>query len=467
MNSTVDLLAKNIVAHAPTSYDNNRSGTRNRTLIRSVLYAAFSLIAFSLHAQKLLSLEEAIATALQNNFDIQLSKNDSMVAALDYSYRNAVFLPRINSTLSSNWAENKQNQRFTNGTKKAGGVKTNNYVGNVSLNWTLFDGLKMFATREKAAEYIKLGELGIKDQLVNTVAAVINNYYAIVRQKQQLKAIEEQMSLNEERVKLSQRKLEIGEGAKPDVLQSKVDLNAQKAARLTQQTLIEKLKEQLNQSMNVTQNTTYDVVETIPINMNLALGDIQNNIENTNPVLQITKKNIDIANLTLKERKAERWPTLTFNSAYNINRTNNNVALNPALPIYNRNRGYNYGFVANIPILNNRNNNRLIKQAALNVDYSKLIFDNQRSLINLDIINAFKDYELQKQELELEESNILLAKENVDIALQSYRLGAFTFLQLREAQKSLEDAYNRLIAARYNAKLAETELLRLKGDLIR
>ena len=438
-----------------------------RTLVLLVLCSASILFSFSLQAQKLLTLEEAIATALQNNYNIQLSKNDSLVAALDYSYRNAVFLPRINSTLGSNWSKNKQDQRFANGTKREGYVKTNNYTGNVSLNWTLFDGLKMFATRDKAAEFIKLGELGIKDQIVNTVAGVVNNYYAIVRQKQQLKAIEEQMSLSDERVKLSQRKLEIGVGAKPDVLQSQVDLNAQKAARLTQQTLIEQLKEQLNQSMNLSQTSAYDVIDTIPINMKVALGDIQNNIENTNPLLQITKKNIDIANLTLKERMAEKWPTLTFNSAYNFNRTHNNVTLNPALPLYNRNRGINYGLAANIPILNNRNNNRLIKQAQLSVDYSKLIFDNQRSLLNLDVITAFKDYELQKKALELEESNILLAKENVDIALQSYRLGAFTFLQLREAQKSLEDAYNRLIAARYNAKLAETELLRLKGDLVK
>jgi len=219
--------------------------------------------------------------------------------------------------------------------------------------------------------------------------------------------------------------------------------------------------------MNVAQNTSYEVSDTIPINMNMALGEIQNNIDNTNPLLQITRKNIEIATLTLKERKAERWPTLTFNSAYNFNRNNNNVALNPALPIFNRNRGYNYGFTANIPILNNRNTNRLIKQAELDVQYNRIIFESQRSLLNLDVINAYKNYDLQKKALDLEESNILLAKENVDIALQSYRLGAFTFLQLREAQKSLEDAYNRLIAARYNAKLAETELLRLKGEIIK
>ncbi|TAL47231.1 MAG: TolC family protein [Chitinophagaceae bacterium] len=436
------------------------------TLHRLVLCSSF-FFSLALNAQKMLTLEEAIATTLQNNYDIRLSKNDSTVAALNYSYRNAIFLPRLNSTLASTWSENNQKQEFTNGTKREGGVKTNNYTASVALSWTLFDGLKMFATRDKAAEFIKLGELGIKNQVVNSIAAVINNYYAIVRQKQQLKAIEDQMSINEERVKLAQRKLEIGSGAKPDVLQSQVDLNAQKAARLSQQTLIEQLKEQLNQSMNVAQNTSYEVSDTIPINMNMALGEIQNNIDNTNPLLQITRKNIEIATLTLKERKAERWPTLTFNSAYNFNRNNNNVALNPALPIFNRNRGYNYGFTANIPILNNRNTNRLIKQAELDVQYNRIIFESQRSLLNLDVINAYKNYDLQKKALDLEESNILLAKENVDIALQSYRLGAFTFLQLREAQKSLEDAYNRLIAARYNAKLAETELLRLKGEIIK
>ena len=437
------------------------------SLVRSITCVSFFLSGINLNAQVNLALEEAIATALQNNYDIRLSRNDSAVAALDYSYRNAVFLPRLNGTLGANWNRNNQKQEFNTGTKREGDVKTNNIIATVALNWTLFDGLKMFATRDKAAQFIELGELGIKNQVINTVAAVINTYYAIARQKQQLKAIEEQMSISDERVKLAQRKLEIGVGTKPDVLQSQVDLNAQKAARLNQQTLIEQLKEQLNQVMNVAQNTIYDVSDTIPVNMNIALGDIQSNIENTNLLLLISKKNIDIANLTLKERKAERWPIISFNSAYNFNRTNNDVSLNPALPIFNRNRGFNYGLTANIPILNNRNNNRLIKQAELDIQYNQLIYDNQRSLLSMDVINAYMNYDQQKKALELEESNILLAKENVSIAIQTYRLGAFTFLQLREAQRSLEDAYNRLIAARYNAKLAETELLRLKGDLVR
>ncbi len=429
-----------------------------------ILLMAYSPVAQS---QATLSLEEAISTALRNNYDILLSKNDSMVAALDFSYRNAVFLPRLNGTAGTNWNRNKQNQEFSSGTKREGKVKTNSLTASVNLNWTLFDGMKMFATRDKAEELIRLGELGIKNQVINTVSEVISTYYNIVRQKQQLRAIEEQMSISQTRVDLAERKLDIGIGAKPDVLQSKVDLNAQKASQLEQQTLIEQLKEQLNQVMNTGRAVDYEVEDSIPLNTRIALGEIQEGIEQSNPILQLTRKSIDIAGLSLRERRAERFPTVTFNSAYNFSRTNNDVALNPALPIFNQNKGLNYGITASVPILNHFNARRLVRQAELDIRYQQLVYDNQRSQLNVAVINAFKEYEQQKKALVLEEENILLAKENVTIALEVYRLGASTIIQLREAQKSLEDAYNRLIAARYNTKLAETELMRLKGDLVR
>ena len=438
-----------------------------RTPLHFILWILFLFSLNILSAQKILTIEEAIATALQNNYDISISKNDSAVAALDYSYRNSVFLPRLNANAAYLKTISDQKQVFVTGNNREGDVKTRNYTSNVSLNWTVFDGLKMFATRDKAAEFIRLGELGIKNQVINTIAIVVNNYYDIVRQKQQLKVVEEQMSINQTRVDLSQRKLDIGVGAKPDVLQSKVDLNAQKAAQLRQLTLIQQLKETLNQVMNVPAGVNYEVSDSIPLNTTLSLGEIQSKAIAENPLLQIQQKNIDIANLTLKERKAERFPILALNSAYNLNRTDNDITVNPAFPLYSRNRGFNYGITATVPIFNNNNVNRQIKQAQLNIDYQKLLYENQKSVINVGVINAFKDYELQKQSLELEESNILLARENVSIILETYKLGSATYLQLREAQKSLEDAYNRLIAARYNTKLAETELLRLKGELVK
>ncbi len=442
--------------------------------MRRILVLFLLLSSMSAVAQRMLTLDEAIAIALKNNYAIQLAQNDSMVAQLNNSYRDAAFYPTLNANTGITFNNNDQLQKFTDGTtRERKGVKSSNLQAALSLNWTLFDGMKMFATRDKVAEFVKLGELGIKNQVVNTVAEVINTYYNIVRLKQQVKAVDEQISINEERVKLAEYKLDIGVGAKPDVLQSKVDLNAQKALKLEQMTAIEQQKEILNQLLNAkmsaaeNSSTFYEVSDSIPINTAISLGEVQSGLSSTNPLLLLAKKNIDIARLTLKERLADRYPTVGFGSNYNFTKTDNKAVVNPFQPLFSRNSGFNYGFTASIPIFNRFNVKRQIQQAKLDISYQQLIYDNQQSLINLNVLNAFRDYEQQKKALALEEENIVLARENVNIVLQVYKLNSTTLIQLKEAQLSLQQAYNRLIAARYNAKLAETELMRLKGELVK
>lgn len=424
-------------------------------------------LATGISAQNLLTPEDAIAAALEKNYDIKLVRNDSASFAVDYQYSYAGFLPRINGTASKTWNVNRQKQELSNGTKRdTSGIQSNNLSASIGMNWTLFDGLKMFATRERLKQFQALGELTVKNQVVNTVADVLVNYYNIVRQKQQLRAIEEQMSINEERVKIADQKIFSGLGSKPELLQAKVDLNAQKASRLEQLTLIGQLRDQLNQLIGLNVGEVYEVLDSIPINSGLSLGEITQNLDQTNPALLLTKKNIDIAGLVLKERRAELWPTLSLNTSYNLSRNVNKAVINTFTPLFNQNLGFNYGFGLSVPILNGFNTRRLIKQAELDIAYQETFYDNQRSLINVAISNAFKDYVLQKDLLALEEENIQLAKENVVIALARFKQGLFTNLELREAQISLEQGYNRLIAARYNTKLAETELLRQKGELI-
>ena len=417
---------------------------------------------------QLLTPEEAVATALQNNYEIRLSRNDSIIAAIDYSYANAAFYPRLNANTGVVFNNNNQKQKLADGTnRKANHIKSTNLTGQLALNWVLFDGFKMFATRDKLKEYLLLGDLTIKNQIIDVVAEVLKTYYNIVRQKQQLKAVEEQMQLNRERLKLAEVKLDIGLGIKPDVLQAKLDLNAQVATQLKQETLIAQIKGDLNRLMAVDKGVQYDVLDSIPIDTTLTLEEIKSNIAETSPELLLTKKNIDIANITLKERRAERMPTVSFNSAYNFNQTNNNTVINQFSPLYNQNRGFNYGLTATIPIFNNYLSRRNIKQAQADIDFRRLTLENQSSLLVTNVENNFRAYQLQKMQLALEQTNIALAKENVFIAYERYKQGVATILELREAQKSLADASDRLIAARYDTKVAELELLRLKGDIVK
>src|SRR5438045_637282 len=155
-------------------------------------------------------------------------------------------------------------------------------------------------------------------ELSRNDSAIARNYYSNVRAVLQLRVIDEQIVLNEDRYRLAKYRFEIGVGVKPDMLQAQIDLNAQKGARLAQLALIEQSKQNLNRLMNVTPDVRYKVSDTIVVQMNLTLKNMQSGIEETNPQLRLARKNIDIAGLSLREQRAERWPTISFNSAYNF-----------------------------------------------------------------------------------------------------------------------------------------------------
>lgn len=416
-----------------------------------------------------ITLNEAIALSLQNNYDIQLTRSDSLLAALDYAYANYAFLPRLNAGGGYLINNNNQRQVLADGTKRESkGISSTNLTASVNLNWTLFDGLRMFIAKDRLGETVRLSELQIKNQVINTVAQVMNIYFDIVRKEQQLRAIEEQIALSEERVRFAQYKFDVGTGAKPDLLQAQIDLNAQRSASLAQQTNINKAKEQLNQLLVLPVGNAFSIADTtIDFNPSLTLDSVTTGIAATNPELLIAQKNLGLAQLDLQLRRAERFPTVEFNSAYNFSRTDNKSVINPFQPLFNQNRGLNYGFTATVPIFNGLNTRRLIKAAEINIQSQQLVYERSAALINTNIANAYKDYDLYKRSLKLEEENILLVRENLTIARERYRLGVSTFLEMREAQQSLAEATNRLIQARYNTKIAEIELLRLRGDLVR
>jgi outer membrane protein TolC len=419
-------------------------------------------------AQEEITLQQVVSLALERNYDVLLAKNTSEAAATDDRYAFGVFLPQIDAIAGTVWNSNRQELRFADETRNnQGKAESNSVTASAQLLWTLFDGTRMFATRQRVDAIAAQGELLVKDQMVNTIAAVATNYFDVIRAKQQLKAIQEQMAVSEERVKLAERKLEVGTGAKPELLQAKVDLNAQRTQVLQQEALIDVTKARLNAAVGMQLPPAFEVSDTIIVDLNLKLEQLSENIESTNYGLQVTNKAIGISNLSIRERKAELLPFINFNAAYNYSNTDNTRLINPFSPIFNRTNGYNYGFSVAVPILNGFNQRRLIQQAKINASRQQLLYDQQRINVDITLQNAYVGYDNAKKVLLVEEENISAAKENVSIALETFKRGATTFVELRTAQQSLAEAYTRLINARYLAKVAEIELLRLNGGLLK
>ncbi|RYZ30171.1 MAG: TolC family protein [Chitinophagaceae bacterium] len=425
-----------------------------------------SIISKGLIAQDSLTIEQAVAYALQNNYDILLSRNDSAIAAINYEYRNAAFLPRLNASGTYVINNNNQRQTLADGSERdRKGIRSNNLNAAINLNWTVFDGFRMFLLRDQLDIAVEQGNLVVKTAVINTVANVINIYYDLVRQQQQLRNVEEQMLLASDRLRLAQYRFDIGVGIKPDVLQAQIDFNNSKASQLNQLALIDQRRQSLNQLMNTAPSATYKVTDTIPVKGDLILGNLLANL--STPELQLARTNIQAAELDVQLAKTARYPTVSLVSAYNFSRTSNNQVINQFSPLFNLNRGLNYGISATIPIFNNFTVKQQIRQAELAVRFQELNYQNQTSLLNTGLINAFRSYEAQKQVVITLDTSVVLARENLMIERERYRLGRTTFIELRQAEENVSTTITNLINARYNLKVAETELLRLRGELVR
>jgi outer membrane protein TolC len=429
-----------------------------------IALVAFGTSAFS----QVLTIDSAIELALKNNYDILLAKNDAEIARLANTPGNAGMLPKISATLTDNFSLTNLNQKLSNGTE----IDKNNVTGNsispsLNISWTLFDGLKMFATKAKLKRLEQIGELNVKDTLQTMIAQVIDAYYDVVSAQQQMRSINEAIALYAETEKLAQKQFEVGTSSKVVMLQAKVDLNAYKSQAFTQRKLIDQKKAVLNLLLVRPAETDFSTLDTIEFNADPKLL-APNELDAKNFQLQVAAKNIEVAKFAKKEAFSQMLPNLTLGGAtsnlgYSFSRTQNSAGFS----LYNQTYGPMIGFTLGIPLFNGLVYMNQTKIATISILNSQYKFQKISMQNKLNYYNALKDFETAKDALKLEEENILLAKENSFIAFERFRLAQSTAIELRQAQQSYVDAMTRLVTARFNAKTAETELLRIQGELVK
>jgi len=431
-------------------------------LFASILFANAVAI-----AQGQFTLEEAIALGIKNNYDIAVGNNNAAIAANNNTLGNAGMLPVIDLNAGINLATNATKQQFVAGdtvrTIDRSGVKNSNITSGVYLTWTLFNGLKMFATHEQLSALEVMGKLTSKIQIENTLQSIIVTYYDVVKQKQLIKGLNESIKISEERLTIAQKKFDVGAGSKLDVLQAKTDMNAQASTLIRQKTTLEELKINLNQLLARSAETTFDVSDSIPVSFQIKYEDLKTNYQKTNLNLLYAQENIALSKQQLRGTKADMFPVVNLNANYLFSRAENGAGQ----LLFNRNLGFNYGLTASWRIFNGFTLNNKIKNAQLQEENASLNYSNVQSQIEQQLMIAFKHYTDDQKVLELEEDNLKLVKEAVNIALERFRIGSSNSIELKVIQQTYDDALVRLSEARYNAKVSETNLMKLNGNLVK
>lgn len=415
-------------------------------------------------AQELLTLDKAIEIALKNNYQVILSRNNSQINTNNNTFGNAGFLPQINLNASGFYASNNTQQRYANGQEvNQTSVSSNNLNAGAAFTWTLFDGLKMFATSGKLKTLATAGEFIARSEIENVVLSLILSYAEVVKIKQLIHSSEEQLSIYEEREKISQTKFDIGSGSKSELLQTKVDKNALLSITLIKKYELEAAKANLNLFLGRTAEFDFDISDSMPVLNSYKKEDLDKSVFLKNAELLIAETAIQVNSYSIKEYESFRLPKIGINANYNFLQTENKAGFS----LYNKTYGINAGFNISWNIFNGFNNNLQIKNARLMQNISKDQYNFVKTGISVSLSNAWKKFENAKKIQDLEEVNILLAQENADIALERFKLGASGILELKDAQNSLELASVRVVNARYETKIAEATLMKINGDLVK
>ncbi|TRW25243.1 TolC family protein [Flavobacterium zepuense] len=430
--------------------------------MRFYLYTFFCFFGVLCQAQELLSVEDAVAIALQNNYDIKLSANDLKIDQQNVSLANAGLLPNLYGSLSQNNNIQNSKQVRTDGTvQELENAKNNSLSYGVNLGWTIFDGFRMFARYDQLKTLQKLGETELKYTVLTKVGDVMATYFDLVQQQQMLKALDTAIVISNQRVTTADNRFKIGKAAKLEVLNAQVDLNTDKTNFLRQKESYQNAKTLLNEIMARDLATDFKVADSVVTDDKLKLVDLIGLAGQQNPQIQMALINKRVAELNLKQVKSARYPQIGVTTGYVFTDSESSLGFARS----NNSRGLNYGVNATINIFNGFLQNRNEKIAKIQIESNDVIIAQQTQAINSQLMAAYQTYLTNLELVQLEAKNVAIAEQNLDITMEKYRIGTITTLEVRTAQLNYVNAIARNSTAQYNAKISEVTLRELAGNL--
>ena len=430
--------------------------------LRFSLILFFVFVSCQINAQKAITVDDAISIALKNNFDILVSRNDADITKVNNTAGNAGMLPTVAITGTGNYGLNNITQKLSTGVEtNYNSASTTALSAGAQLNWNLFDGGKMFVTKNKLNEIQALGEIQYKDKVMQTLFEVIAAYYDVVKQKQQLSSINEALNYNRDRVTIAQAGFNAGSMMKSDLLQARMDLNLTTESRISQQYAIEAGLKYLNQLLGKNAEDQLSIADSIPLNYTPDKADLFQKLNSSNTSILSFQKQIDIAQLALKESRTAYLPTFSLKAGYYASQTVNSAGST----LRSSSIGPQIGGTLVVPIYSAGENKRKENVARIQAQTAEYDLQNIKLQVNTQLQNTLTEFENQQELLKIEAENNALAKENLQISVDRLKHGQTTSLEVRRAQDDYVQSSTRLINFRYALKLAETKLKQIVSGL--
>lgn len=417
------------------------------------------------NGQNVLGLKDCLSIGLERNFSILIARNNEEITKNNYTIGNAGLLPSVDLTGRHNGSLTNTTNNLTDGTStKTSGVFNTQNSANAVLALTIFSGFNAVTTYKKLGELNAVGQLNTQLAIENLVSDLVTGYYNYILQVQLMNNQRYALSLSRERLRIDQDRYLLGSGSKLQVLQSQVYVNSDSSLLSRQTEVVRAARIRLNELMALDDLGTefFSKDSVIYVDPGLLYEKLLEETLSRNTNLQIASKNKTISEYDYKLIMSRTYPYLNFSGGYNYNFNTFSSSSNKSI----ESNGMNYGLTLGFNIFDGFNQRRSIKNSVLTKETSDLRYREIEQGIRADLLTIYNAYSNYLRLTSLEEQNLETATENHNIAMERYRLGSLSGIELREVQLSLLDATERVISAHYQTKLAEVSLQLISGGIM-
>jgi outer membrane protein TolC len=432
--------------------------------IKNILTTFIFIGFYSSFAQELLTKENAISLALENNYGIKLAKNSVEIAKNNASVYNSSYLPKLVANAGVGYDNDNAKLTLQNGTvNESNGSESTNYNASVGLNYTLFDGLGRSFNYKRLQEIYNLTELEAKTIIQNEMLQVFVLYYEVARITENQKNIVESLEISKSRLTRVKYGFDYGQNTKLQILNAEVDVNNDSIRFVNEKRLLANAKRDLNLRLGREVTTDFTVDVNVEFNRIFEYNNLLTKAIDQNFEIQKIDKSIEIGNYDIKISKSDLYPSLNLVSSYGLTQSNNDSSFNYSKQQYN---GFNAGINLNWNIFDGGTTKTRINNTKIIADNLQIQKDEVTNSVERNVANALEIYNNSLFNLKAEEKNVETNNHNFERSAEQFKIGQITSIEFRLAQVNLLNAKYNLNDAKYKAKTAELALLQLTGELL-
>lgn len=433
-------------------------------MIKNILFPLFLLLASAASAQQVMNLQECLRIGLENNYDLRIVRNEELISDNNVTLGNAGFFPEVSLNSGYN-LRNSNSDQFPAGEEdviESRNSNTQTLDAGLNLNWTLFEGFRIQTNYQRLKEMQTIGELNTRLAVEDFIASLTAEYYNYVQQQIRLSNLQYAVSLSKERLRIVEARYQVGSLSQLDLQQAKVYFNTDSSLLIQHYETLNSSRIRLNELMggDVEQNFLAKDT-TILFDTSLLKEELFEQAIHHNTALLLSGKNKVLSELDLKSLRSRNYPYLRLNGGYGFTHYNYNTGTLDR----QRTWGPNVGLTLGYTIFDGFNRRREQKNAEITVQNRELQFERNKLALESDFANIWMAYQINTELTNLELESLENAKLNYEIAMERYKIGDLSGLELREAQNSLLEAEQRLLTAQYRTKLYEISLLQLSGKV--